>query len=140
MKTTIQQVYYVILFLLSLVVIIGLGFFVIRYAQEPGTSPFELATVVGLLGGFALAGGFVGQKDYAVQYDLRRIGALYLVSTILLVFYGLYIPLDILGADSLKTLIKIFMPITYWVGALFFLGATMWFLWIVPKFFRNTTN
>lgn len=54
---------------------------------------FELATVSALLGGFILTGAFIDRQNADNQTRLRRIGVVYLISTIAFVVFGLSVPI-----------------------------------------------
>ena len=130
------QGFQLVLYIFSLLLLVAMVFYVV-FTYETQTSTFELATVAGLLGGFALAGGLLDTKLPSLSFSLRRIGALYLVSTIALIFFGLFVPIDKQNIPSMARITKIVMPISFYLGALSFIVATVWFLWLVPSFFRR---
>jgi F0F1-type ATP synthase alpha subunit len=117
------------------------GFFlyvVLNYETLQAQS-FELAKVSALLGGFALTGGFSGIKTHDIlKFRLRRIGTLFIVSTIFFVVFGLYQPLDQPDSvESLKNILKIVIPISFYGGVIFFLIATSLLFTIIPRIFRE---
>lgn len=91
---------------------------------------FELATVAALLGGFILTGAFVDKEsaNRERQTRLRRIGVVFLVSTIAFVVFGISVPvlddfffMPYLGALSIV------------VGALYFAIGTVLLVREVPR-------
>ena len=140
MKSVITGLYTIILYVLGLILLYGIILYVVfRYNSPENLQPFEMATVTALLGGFALAGGFSGVarlKD--LTFSLRRIGALYIASTIAFFLFGLFIPL------TEETLPKILtdqaVPIavaSVYIGAFLLVIATGWILWVIPRVFKE---
>jgi len=126
-----QVVYYLLFF--------GFILYTIFNYQTLQGQPFELAKISALLGGFALTGGFSGITTHDIlKFRLRRIGALYIVSTIFFVLFGLYQPLDKSdAAESLKNILKIVIPLAFYGGLIFFLMATLSFSLIIRRLFRE---
>lgn len=89
---------------------------------------FELATVSALLGGFILTGAFVDSQNTERQTKLRRIGVVYLISTIAFVVFGLSVPV----LSDIP-----FMPyagaVAIAVGAMYFAIGTVLLVVEIPK-------
>ena len=93
---------------------------------------FELATVSALLGGFILTGAFIDRQSGDRQTRLRRIGVVYMISTIAFVVFGLSVP--VLNDFS-------FMPyagaIGIAVGALCFAMGTVLLVMAIPSLWHK---
>lgn len=141
-KQIIETIIPPVIMLFALFTLFGLVFYIILRATKPDYQLFELATLSALLGGFVLASGFIGQNNNNLRLNLRRIGALYLVSAIAFILFGLYIPVDAMPdkSEGLIRILKILMPTSFYVGALTFTGATSWLLLLLPTFFRRNSS
>jgi hypothetical protein len=138
MKTTRQLLWRLFGFVINifaLLILIGMVFYVLLRYNDPTFQPLELSTISALLGGFALAGGFIDSKFKDLSFTLRRIGALYLISTIAFILFGLYVPLDKQHIEAMSKILVFVIPTGFYIGALCFIGATSWFLWTVPSIF-----
>jgi hypothetical protein len=89
---------------------------------------FELATISAIVGGFILASGFMDRQTPDRQTRLRRIGIIYLISTISFVVLGITAPIlndfcfvPYLGAVSIA------------IGAMFFAMGTVLLVREMPR-------
>lgn len=89
---------------------------------------FDLATISAIIGGFILAGAFIDRQDPYGQARLRRIGLVYLISTIAFVVLAMSAPIlndfwlaPYLGAASIAT------------GAVFFALGTVLLVREIPR-------
>jgi Na+/H+-dicarboxylate symporter len=93
--------------------------------------PFEMATVVALVGGFIFVAAFGEKVTDGLRKRLKRIGSLYLLSTISLVIFGLY-----QAADQAKILQKSLTWVyttTFYGGAISFIVAMLLTFWVIPE-------
>lgn len=125
--------------LFALFTLVGLVFYIVLRATKPDFQPLELAILSVLLGGFVLTSGFLGGNSTDLKFSLIRIGALYLVSAIAFVLFGLYMPVDAMPdkSEELVRILGIIIPTSFYVGAFTFTGATSWLLWLLPRFFKR---
>jgi hypothetical protein len=96
--------------------------------------PFEMATVVALVGGFIFVAAFGEHVDEELRPKLRRIGVLYLLSTISLVVFGLY-----QAADQAKLLQKSLTWVyttTFYMGVISFTAALVLTFWVIPELWK----
>ena len=91
MKSTFIRLLQIVTGLLGACMFLGIVFFTIfHYGVAGSFQPFEMAIVTGLLGGFALTGGFSSNTRLVnFAYTLRRVGALYIIATIAFFLFGL---------------------------------------------------
>lgn len=124
---------------LSPVLLFGLFGYIIVTIPREEYEPFELAIVSALLGGFTLAGGFASRPAPRLATGLRRVGALYIASTIAFVVFGLYITLDKVATpgDALSKVTQIIVPASFYVGAPAFTWATAWLVTLVPQIWKK---
>ncbi len=130
----------VALTLLAVFQILGIILYIVfRYSNPHNFQPFEMATVSGLIGGFALAGGFSANERLRVLvFSLRKIGAIFISATIAFSLFGIFIPLtDQSFPSSLTGLSGLISLIAVYLGAFLFTIGTIWFLCIIPRLFRD---
>jgi peptidoglycan/LPS O-acetylase OafA/YrhL len=120
------------------VVLLGMVLYLLAQYKKDSFQPFELATVVGLLGGFIFVAAFGGKVPEGLRKRLKRIGSLYLLATISLVVFGFY-----QAADQAKLVPKgwlttgwmtVFYTLTFYMGTLSFIAAMWLTLRAIPEF------
>ena len=121
------------------VIVCGLFGYVLVTVPQGEYEPFELATISALLGGFVFAGGFMSQSETRSALGLKRVGALYLASTIAFVVFGFYITLDKIATegDALSKVTLVLVPISLYIAVLAFAWATAWLVTLIPQIWRR---
>ena len=134
-------VFMVFSYILIAVILLGLVLYLIaQYKLQTIFQPFELATVVGLVGGFIFVAGFRESADDRMKKRLKGIGSLCLFSAISFVIFGLFQAANqanLISTGTAAGLAKIVYPLTFYVGAVGFIGALLWTLWLIPDLTRN---
>jgi len=112
-------------------------FYLVAQYKIGSFQPFELATVVGLIGGFPLVAAFGGKTEEAMSKRLKAIGGLYLFAAICLVVFGFYQAADQAGlVPSTGFRGGIFKTIyvgTFYGGAITFTFGMWLTLLVVPE-------
>ena len=98
--TSIVGIMYFLAALAAYVAIIGVLFwFVVYFTNIPNVSisgsPFTLAQVMAIFGGFGVAGGFSNYGDCGLRRELRLVGALHLLSALGFSLLGMISPIAI---------------------------------------------
>ena len=136
-----RMVFMVFRYVLIAVILLGLVLYLVaQYKLQTILQPFELATVIGLVGGFVFLAGFRESADDRMRKRLKGIGSLCLFSAISLTLFGLYQganQANLLSTGTAAGLAKIVYPLTFYVGAVGFIGAVFWTLWVIPDLTRN---
>jgi len=118
-----------------------IGYIPIKHFGNADAPSFEMATLSALLGGFVLTGGFLSGSSNALGMSLRRVGTLYLASTVSFAILGLFLPiLKVIGdADSIGDYIVVWVTgISMVVGMIFFATATTWLIRILPEIWSKS--
>ena len=118
-------------YLFFVVVLLGMILYLFAQYKKDIFQPFEMATVVALVGGFIFVAAFGEHVGEKLRPKLKRIGSLYLLSTISLVIFGLY-----QAADEAKLLQKSLTWVytaTFYGGAIFFIVAMLLTFWVIPE-------
>ena len=123
--------------LLVLVVLIGMILYLVAQYAKDSFNPFEMATVVALVGGFIFVAAFGSNVDAKLRPRLKAIGGLYLLSTIALIVFGFYqaadqaklAPKGGLTGDWITT----FYVATFYIGAILFCIALIGTLVAIPN-------
>lgn len=138
LDATMKGLLYAVTYLLATVLSFGIGVYIlVRYNDVANFQAFELATITALLGGFALTGGFsTHPKLVRLTFALRKTGALYIISTISFVGFGLFYPLGEASAPApnFATWLAI---CGYALGGLTFTFANWLFMLQIPKIFKE---
>jgi len=126
----------VLAYLVVIVILIGMILYLIAQYKKDIFQPFEMATVVGLVGGFIFVAAF-GEPNKTFSRRLKRIGTLYLLSTITLVVFGFYQAADqakLAPAGGLTSgWITTFYVLTFYLGAGLFCVAILLTLTVIPQ-------
>ena len=121
------------------VVLTGMVLYLVAQYKMGVFQPFELATVVGLLGGFPLVASF-GEKagEERMKNSLRAIGGLYLFAAICFVVFGFYQAADMAKltpqVGSGVWMFKVIYTVTFYGGALAFIFGMWNTLLMIPEF------
>lgn len=119
------------------VVLSGMVFYLVAQYKIGSFQPFELATVVGLIGGFPLVAAFGGKTEEAMSKRLKTIGGLYLFAAICLVVFGFYQAADqaelVPSAGLGGGIFKIIYVGTFYGGAITFIFGMWLTLLVVPE-------
>jgi len=101
--------------------------------------PFELATVVGIIGGFPLIASFTATDkiNEELKRKLRAIGVLFLFAAICFVIFGFYQAADQAkllesGSNGYRILTVVYI-VTFYGGAISFIWGIWKTLWIMPE-------
>jgi hypothetical protein len=131
-----KWVFFVVGELFFMVVMLGMVLYLVAQYKKDSFHPFELATVVGLLGGFIFVAAFAERVVDTLSIRLKRIGSLYLLSTISFVIFGLYQAGDqaqlLQAGESGSWIMKWVYPFTFYTGAVSFIVAMLLTLWVIP--------
>jgi hypothetical protein len=118
-------------------VLTGIVLYIATQYKLVNSQPFELATVVGMLGGFPLVAGINEKANKKLSSRLKTIGGLYLFSAIMFVVFGFYLAADqaqLIKSDSKGAWIFIAIySITLFGGAIAFIGGMWLTLGIIPQ-------
>jgi membrane protein YdbS with pleckstrin-like domain len=127
-------------YVLFAVVLVGLvQYFTARYNLLTFQT-LELVTGIGLVGGFVFLAGFREDISDKLRRKLKGIGSLYLFSTISFVVFGLYqaaYQASLLSKGTGAELAKIIYHLTFYIGAIGFVFAVLWTLWLIPDLLRT---
>jgi hypothetical protein len=131
----------IIFLFIFLAVFMGLIFYLYSLYKTQTFKPFELATVIVLLGGFLFYYANVQDCPPQLRGKLRRTGLIYLVSTVAYVLFGLYQAADQAGfGDKLHGASKGWFigiyAFTFYVGAIALTFALFWTIMSIPALFR----
>lgn len=122
---------------LFVVILLGLAGYLVAQYNSSNFQPFDLATVVGLLGGFSFTIAFSDKCPDALRKNLRLVGALYLLATISFVVLGLFIPVDKLRIEALTGWLTWIIPLSFYLGAVPFAIAVFLTLLNIGKIIRG---
>ena len=101
------------------IVLMGVVGYVAMGYKNSSLDVFGLATVSGVLGGFAWAAGALGKKyGEKIERYLITAGTLYFLATIAFVIFGLYQPVGQANLESWKTILSWVLPISFYVGGI----------------------
>ncbi len=121
------------------VVLLGLVMYLIAQYKSQQFQPFELATAVGLLGGFSFGLAVVPDCPKQLSLRLRLIGVLYLAATIGFIIFGFYQAADQaqLVNNTSPILVRWWFTATFQVsfysGALALVIALFYTVWSIPN-------
>ena len=118
-------------------VLVGMILYLVAQYQKDVFQPFELATVVGLIGGFPLMASFMDKTEGKLKNKLRIIGALYLLAAIFFVVFGFYEAADKAGllksAGALAWVLNAVYVVTLYLGAITFILGMLMTLLAIPE-------
>lgn len=111
-------------------------FWIIAFAGErdstyPVGTPFTLAQVAAIFGGFGLVAGFSGHRDSDLRQKMRLVGVLYILSALGFSLMGMLLPLSdsfSTGSSGLTSLIGWILAIDFSVVIISFTVGT--FIWL----------
>ena len=125
-------------FILYIVISILIAVYIARNLSDITPPLFDLAKICALLGGFVLAGGFFATSSQDLKYEMRRIGALYLLATVAFVILGLSLPIYILKIEgAIHYIFVVLTIVSMVVGIVSFALATSWLTLVTPKLLRK---
>ena len=122
--------------LITLAILIGMILYLLAQYSKNSFQSFEMATVVGLVGGFIFVAAFAEHDDKKLGLKLRRVGVLYLLATIALVVFGFYQAADqaqLIKGGFASGWVAGFYVFTFYAGALLFCAGIVETLTVIPK-------
>ena len=112
--------------------------YIVRNLNNLEPPIFELAKICALIGGLILASGFFTASSQDPKFEMRRVGALYLLASIAFVILGLSLPIYALETKGMSHYIFLVVTIASMIaGAVSFALATSWLIIIIPKLLRK---